>query len=180
MKELIKEGKIKHWGLSATDVDTIKRAHVVCAVSAVESEYSIMYRKIETDVLPVCEELGIAIVPFSPLAKGFLSGTIGKNTKYQKGDLRNIMARFKPDAIDANQELLSFIEKIAEEKHVTPAQISLAWVMARNPHVVPIPGTRNVERLKENTGAADIELSKEEYDNINALLYKIDFMEVNF
>jgi aryl-alcohol dehydrogenase-like predicted oxidoreductase len=180
MNELITLGKIRHWGLSATDADTIRRAHTICPVSAVESEYSMMYRKIESDVLPVCEELGIAIVPYSPLAKGFLSGTIDKNTTYPKGDLRNIMARFKPEVIDANQELLLFIKKIARERQVTPAQISLTWVMARNPHIVPIPGTRNIDRLKENAGAADVELTKEEYERINALLYKIEFMEVSY
>jgi aryl-alcohol dehydrogenase-like predicted oxidoreductase len=180
MKDLIGLGKIKHWGLSATDVDTIRRAHKICPVTAVESEYSMMFRKIEADVLPVCEELGIAVVPYSPLAKGFLSGTINKSTTYPEGDLRNIMVRFKPEVMDANQELLDFVERIAKERDVTPAQISLAWVMARNPNIVPIPGTRNIERLKENAGAADINLSKDEYTAINGLLYKIEFMEVNF
>jgi len=180
MNELIKLGKIRHWGLSATDGDTIRRAHAVCPVSAVESEYSMMYRKVEKDELPVCEELGIAFIPYSPLAKGFLSGEIDKNTKYPKGDLRNFMARYKPEAIEANQELLRFVQKIAKERNATPAQISLAWVMARNPNVVPIPGTRNINRLKENAKAAEVELSQEEYNSINDLLYKIEFMEVNF
>lgn len=180
MSSLIKAGKIKGWGLSATDADTIKRAHAVCPITAVESEYSMMYRKIEAEVLPICEKLGIGIVPYSPLAKGFLSGKVDKSTQFAKGDLRNYMARFKPDIMDANQKLLSFVEKIAAERNITPAQISLAWVMARNPNVVPIPGTRNRDRLKENAGAAGVGLSKDEYKKINELLYKIDFMEVNF
>ena len=180
MKELILEGKIKHWGLSACDTNTIRKAHAICPVTAVESEYSMMYRKIEQDVLPLCEELGIVIVPYSPLAKGFLTGTITKETTYQKGDLRNIMARFKPEVIEANQLLLEFVQKIAQEKGVTPAQISLAWVMARNSNIIPIPGTRSVERLIENLEACKVELTKEEYNHINILLKDINFEEVNF
>lgn len=180
MEELIKAGKIRHWGLSAVDGETIRRAHAVCPVSAVESEYSMMYRKLEKDVLPVCEELGIGVVPYSPLAKGFLSGRIDRNTVYPKGDLRNIMARFQPEAMEANQALLQFVEETAASKQMTPAQISLAWVMARNPRIVPIPGTRRPDRLAENAGAADVLLSKEEYERINELLSAIEYMEVNF
>jgi len=180
MKELIEEGKIKHWGLSACDVDTIRRAHAICPVTAVESEYSMQYRKNESDVIPVCEELGIAFIPYSPLAKGFLTATIEKGATFPEGDTRNHMRRFEDSAMDANHQLLEFVVKIAKEKNCTPAQISLAWVMARNPKTVPIPGTRKVERLLENAGAADIVLSQEEYHNINELLKQIDYMEVNY
>jgi len=180
MQKLIQIGKIKSWGLSAADADTIRRAHAVCPVTAVESEYSMMYRKIEADVLPVCEDLGIAVIPYSPLAKGFLSGTLSKNTKFVEGDLRKIMARFRPEVMDANQALMRFVEKLAAERNVTPAQISLAWVMARNEQIIPIPGTRNADRLRENAGADNIALSKEEYHRLNKLLYSIDFMEVNY
>jgi len=180
MGELIREGKIRHWGLSAVDADTIRRAHAVCPVTAVESEYSMMYRKLEKEVLPACEELEIGLVPYTPLGKGFLTGKYTKDSKYPKGDLRNIMTRYKPEVMDANRTLLDFIEKAAAERGATPAQIALAWVMARNPHVVPIPGTRNTERLKENAGAAEIKLSEEEYADFNGLLSQIDFMEVGF
>jgi aryl-alcohol dehydrogenase-like predicted oxidoreductase len=180
MAELIRAGKIRYWGLSAVDGETIRRAHAVCPVAAVESEYSMMYRKLEKDVLPVCEELGIGVVPYSPLAKGFLSGTLTRSTVYPKGDLRNIMARFTPEAMEANQALLRFVEEAAASRGMTPAQISLAWVMARNPRVVPIPGTRRPDRLAENAGAADVILSQEEYGRINELLSAIEYMEVNF
>lgn len=180
MKELIAEGKIKHWGLSACDADTIKRAHTICPVTAVESEYSMQYRKNEIDVIPLCEELGIAFIPYSPLAKGFLTGTIDKGETFPEGDTRNFMKRFEDDAMEANKELLDFVMKIAKEQNCTPAQISLAWVMARNNKTAAIPGTRKVERLIENAGASDIILSKEEYDNITKLLKQIDFMEVNY
>lgn len=180
MRELMQKGKIKHWGLSACDADTIRRAHAICPVTAVESEYSMMYRKAETEVLPVCEELGIGFVPYSPLAKDFLSGKITKETKYPKGDLRNIMARYKPEIMDANQALLQYVKQIAAERQVTPAQIALAWVMARNPHVVPIPGARSLDRLKENAGASEVKLTEKEYESINQILYTIEFEEVNF
>lgn len=180
MQRLIEIGKIRNWGLSAADADTIRRAHAVCPVAAVESEYSMMYRKMEAEVLPACEALGIAVVPYSPLAKGFLSGTVNENTVFAQGDLRRRMARFRPEVMDANQELLCFVQMLAAERNVAPAQISLAWVMARNEHVVPIPGTRNAERLRENAGADAIDLSKEAYDRLNKMLYSIDFMEVNF
>jgi aryl-alcohol dehydrogenase-like predicted oxidoreductase len=180
MKDLIEEGKIRHWGLSAVDSETIRKAHTICPVTAVQSEYSMMYRKLEKDVLPACEELGISLVPYSPLGNGFLTGKYTKNSKYPQGDLRNIMRRYKPEAMNKNQALLDFIVKTAEDKQVTPAQIALAWVMARNPHVVPIPGMRKVERLRENAKSADVEFSKEEYANFNKLLAEIEILEINF
>lgn len=180
MQRLIEEGKIRHWGLSAVEESTIRRAHAVCPVTAVESEYSMMYRKLEKDVLPACEELGIGLVPYTPLGKGFLTGKYTKDSTYPKGDLRNIMARYKPEVMEANQALLNFIEKIADERGATPAQIALAWVMARNPHVVPIPGTRKPSRLEENAKAAKVLLSEEEYKNLNKLLADIEVVEVNF
>lgn len=181
MQKLMDEGKIKAWGLSACDADTIRRAHAICPVTAVESEYSMAYRVLERDgVLETCEELDIAVVPYSPLAKGFLTNTIKKGATFVEGDSRSMMKRFTDEAMDANEALLQFVVKLAEEKGATPAQISLAWVIARNEKCIPIPGTRNVERLRENAKAAEIILSKEEYAKINDLLNKIDFMEVNY
>ncbi|TRZ39580.1 aldo/keto reductase [Niallia circulans] len=180
MKELIEEGKIKNWGLSVVDEDTIRRAHKVCPIAAVESEYSIMYRHIEKDVLPVLEELDIALVAYSPLGKGFLTGKYSKETTYPAGDLRNIMARYKPEVMEANQALLRFMQNIATEKQVTLSQVALAWLLARNPNVVPIPGSRNIERIKENAGADKIVLSLDEYAQINKLLNEIDVVQVAF
>ncbi|HWQ49192.1 MAG TPA: aldo/keto reductase [Methanosarcina sp.] len=173
VKELIREGKVKHWGLSEASADVIRRAHAVLPLTAVQSEYSMMWRKPEEEVLPTLEELGIGFVPFSPLGNGFLTGKIDKNTKFGEGDIRSILTCFLSENIDANQVLLDLIGKIAETKNATPAQIALAWVLAQKPWIIPIPGTRKLNRLEENIGAADIELTEDELAMLNEILSKI-------
>jgi aryl-alcohol dehydrogenase-like predicted oxidoreductase len=174
VQDLIKEGKVKHWGLSEAGVQTIRRAHAVQPVTAIQSEYSMMWRTPEEELLPTLEELGIGFVPFSPLGKGFLTGKIDKNATFVSSDFRSIVPRFKPENIEANQVLVEMIKKIAVEKDVSPAQIALAWVLAQKPWIVPIPGTRKLERLKENLGAAEVELTPEELHDLNDALSKID------
>ncbi|MCT6869833.1 aldo/keto reductase [Apibacter sp.] len=173
IKLLIKEGKIKHWGLSEAGVETIRRAHAVQPVTAVESEYSLWWRKPEEQLIPTLEELGIALVPFSPLGKGFLTGKIKKNATFEKGDFRNIVPRFTTKNLEANQKLIDLLEQVAQEKNATPAQISLAWLLAQKPWIVPIPGTTKEDRMKENNNAAEIQLSADNLHNINAALSKI-------
>ena len=174
VKDLIKEGKVKHWGLSEAGVQTIRRAHAVQPLTAIQSEYSMMWRAPEEELLPTLEELGIGFVPFSPLGKGFLTGTIDKNTTFVSSDFRSIVPRFKPENLEANQVLVELIKKIAAGKNATPAQIALAWVLAQKPWIVPIPGTRKLERLEENLGAADVELTPEELSDLNDALPKIE------
>ncbi|WP_423798079.1 aldo/keto reductase [Neobacillus sp. SAB-20_R2A] len=174
VQELIKEGKVKHWGLSEAGVQTIRRAHAVQPVTAIQSEYSMMWRSPEEQLLPTLEELGIGFVPFSPLGKGFLTGKIDKNATFVSSDFRSIVPRFKPENIEANQILVELIKKIAVGKDATPAQISLAWVLAQKPWIVPIPGTRKLERLEENLGAAEVELTHEELNDLNDALSKIE------
>jgi len=173
IKLLIKEGKIKHWGLSEAGVETIRRAHAVQPITAVESEYSLWWRKPEEQLIPTLEELGIALVPFSPLGKGFLTGKIKKNATFEKGDFRNIVPRFTTKNLEANQKLIDLLEQVAQEKNATPAQISLAWLLAQKPWIVPIPGTTKEDRMKENNNAAEIQLSADNLHNINAALSKI-------
>lgn len=174
VKDLIKEGKVKYWGLSEAGVGTIRRAHAVQPLTAIQSEYSMMWRNPEEELLPTLEELGIGFVPFSPLGKGFLTGKIDKNATFVKSDFRSIVPRFKPENIEANQVLVELIKKIAEEKSATPAQIALAWVLAQKPWIVPIPGTRKMERLEENIGAVDVKLTHEELSHLNNALSKIE------
>jgi aryl-alcohol dehydrogenase-like predicted oxidoreductase len=174
IQDLIKEGKIKHWGLSEAGVETIRRAHSVHPLTAIQSEYSMMWRNPEDELLPALEELGIGFVPFSPLGKGFLTGTIKKDAMFGSSDFRSIVPRFKPENIEANQVLVDIIKKIAVGKDATPAQIALAWVLAQKPWIVPIPGTRKLNRLEENLGAIDIELSSEELNELNDALTKIE------
>jgi aryl-alcohol dehydrogenase-like predicted oxidoreductase len=174
IQDLIRAGKIKHWGLSEAGVETIRRAHSVHPLTAIQSEYSMMWRSPEEELLPTLEELGIGFVPFSPLGKGFLTGTINKDTTFGISDFRSIVPRFKPENIEANQALVDLVKKIAVEKNATPAQIALAWVLAQKPWIVPIPGTRKLERLKENLGAADVELSPVELNDLNDALLKIE------
>jgi aryl-alcohol dehydrogenase-like predicted oxidoreductase len=159
VKQLIHEGKVKHFGLSEPGVQTIRRAHAVQPVAAVQNEYSLWWRKSEEEVLPTLEELGIGFVPFSPLGKGFLTGKIDENTTFDSADFRNIVPRFTPEARKANQALVDLVGKFAERKMATPAQIALAWVLARKPWIVPIPGTTKLHRLEENIGALDVELT---------------------
>jgi aryl-alcohol dehydrogenase-like predicted oxidoreductase len=174
VKELMQEGKVKHWGLSEASADVIRRAHAVLPLTAVQSEYSMMWRTPEEEVLPTLEELGIGFVPFSPLGNGFLTGKIDKNTTFGEGDIRSILTRFLSENINANQVLLDLIGKIAETKNATPAQIALAWVLAQKPWIVPIPGTRKLNRLEENIGAADFELTEDELAMLNETLSMIN------
>lgn len=173
IQDLIKEGKIKYWGLSEAGVETIRRAHAVQPVTAIQSEYSMMWRSPEEELLPTLEELGIGFVPFSPLGKGFLTGAINKNATFVNSDFRSIVPRFKPENIEANQVLVELIKNIAAKKEATPAQIALAWVLAQKPWIVPIPGTRKLERLEENLGAANVKLNSEELRNLDDALAKI-------
>jgi aryl-alcohol dehydrogenase-like predicted oxidoreductase len=173
VKDLIRDGKVKHFGLSEAGVQSIRRAHAVQPVAAVESEYSLWWREPEAEVLPACEELGIGFVPFSPLGKGFLTGKIDENTSFDKDDFRNIVPRFSPEARKANQALVDLLGSIAAVKQATPAQIALAWLLAQKPWIVPIPGTTKVHRLKENVGAAAIELTEGDMRQIEDALAQI-------
>lgn len=173
MKELMQQGKIRHWGLSEAGVQTIRRAHAVCPVTAIQSEYSMMWRQPEEELLPVMEELGIGFVPFSPLGKGFLTGTIQKDASFGSLDFRRTVPRFTPENIAANQELVNLVQNMAAVKSVTPAQVALAWVLAQKPWIVPIPGTRKMKRLEENLGAATVQFSEQELAALNAALDKI-------
>lgn len=174
IQDLIKEGKVRHWGLSEAGVQTIRRAHAVQPLAAVQSEYSMMWRSPEEDLLPSLEELGIGFVAFSPLGRGFLTGKMDKETTFVESDFRRILPRFKPENLEANQVLVDLIRKIATRKNATPAQIALAWVLAQKPWIVPIPGTRKLDRLEENLGALDVELTSEELRDLNDALSKIE------
>lgn len=174
MGQLIKEGKIRAWGQSMPTADEIRRAHAVTPLAAVQSEYSIMERSVETDILPVCEELGIGFVAFSPLASGFLSGKIAAGQHYEGDDVRRAITRFNDDNIRSNQPLLDALREIAAAKNATMAQISLAWMLAKRPFIVPIPGSRTTERIWENLGAADVVLTKDEFEQLEAGLSKIE------
>jgi len=173
VKDLIREGKVKHFGLSEAGVHTIRRAHAVQPVTAVQSEYSLWWREPEAEVLPALEELGIGFVPFSPLGKGFLTGKIDENTTFDKSDFRNVVPRFTPEARKANLALVDLLGRIAARKKATPAQIALAWLLAQKPWIVPIPGTRKLERLEENIGAAAIELTSDDLRDIESAASKI-------
>jgi aryl-alcohol dehydrogenase-like predicted oxidoreductase len=159
VKDLIAEGKVKHFGLSEAGVETIRRAHAVQPVTALQSEYSLWFRMLEAETIPVLEELGIGLVPYSPQGRGFLTGTIDASTKLEAGDFRSSLPRFAPEAMKANQAFVDLLEKIASNKGATPAQIALAWLLAQKPWVVPIPGTTKVSRLEENARAVEVELS---------------------
>ncbi|MED1438595.1 aldo/keto reductase [Aeribacillus composti] len=174
IQDLMKEGKIRHWGLSEAGVQTIRRAHAVQPLTAVQSEYSLWWRSPEEELLPALEEFGIGFVPFSPLGKGFLTGTIDKKVTFADSDFRRIVPRFQPENLEANQVLVHLIEQFAAEKNATPAQISLAWLLAQKPWIVPIPGTRKLERLEENLGALDVVLTAEELQKLNDALANID------
>lgn len=167
VKELINEGKVKHFGLSEAGVQTIRRAHAVQPVTALQSEYSLWWRKPEEEVLPTVEELGIGFVPFSPLGRGFLTGKIDENTTFDASDFRNKVPRFTPEARKANQTLIDLLARIGKRKNATPAQIALAWLLAQKPWIVPIPGTRKLSRLEENMGAVAIELTADDLREID-------------
>jgi len=173
VKELIQQGKVRHFGLSEAGVQTIRRAHAVQPVTAVQSEYSLWWRRPEEELMPALEELGIGFVPFSPLGKGFLTGKIDANTTFDKSDFRNIVPRFTPEARKANQALVDLLKTIAERKKATPAQIALAWLLAQKRWIVPIPGTRKRERLDENIGAVDVALTADDLGEIESAASKI-------
>ena len=173
IKDLIRAGKIKHWGLSEAGVKTIRRAHVVQPLTAIQSEYSLWWRRPEEELVPTLEELGIGFVTFSPLGKGFLTGSFNKDSKFGKSDFRNIVPRFAPEALEANQVLVDLLKKVAEQKHATPGQIALAWLLAQKPWIVPIPGTTKLNRLEENIGAAKVTLTSMELSEIKSALEKI-------
>ena len=173
VKDLIQEGKVKHFGLSEANAESICRAHAVQPVTAVQSEYSMWWRAPEEDVLPTCEELGIGFVPYSPLGKGFLTGKVDENTTFADNDIRCRIPRFSPEAIKANQVLLDLMARIAEQKEATLAQIALAWLLAQKPWIVPIPGSRKLERLEENIGAVDVELTPDDLAEIESALSEI-------
>jgi aryl-alcohol dehydrogenase-like predicted oxidoreductase len=169
VKELIDEGKVKHWGLSEAGVDVIRRAHAVLPLTALQSEYSLWWREQEEELFPVIEELGIGFVPFSPLGRGFLTGTIDEKTEFAEGDIRSTVPRFSFDARKANQQLVDVIARFAEQKNATPAQIALAWVLAQKEWIVPIPGTTKIRRLEENLGAIDVELTADDLAELDRL-----------
>jgi aryl-alcohol dehydrogenase-like predicted oxidoreductase len=173
VKDLIQQGKVKHFGLSEAGAQTIRRAHAVQPVAALQSEYSLWWRQPEDEILPTLEELGIGFVPFSPLGKGFLTGAISENTTFDKTDFRNIVPRFTPEARKANQVLVELLGKIAARKQATPAQIAIAWLLARKPWIVPIPGTTKLHRLEENVGAAAVELTAEDLSEIDVAISRI-------
>jgi aryl-alcohol dehydrogenase-like predicted oxidoreductase len=173
VKELIVAGKVKYFGLSEASVQTIRRAHAVQPLTAVQSEYSLWWREPEREVLPALEELGIGFVPYSPLGRGFLTGSINENTAFDSGDFRNNLPRFAPEARKANQSLVDLLRDIAAGKNATPAQIALAWLLARKPWIVPIPGTTRLERLKENLAAAEIQLTVDDLRDIEEAASKI-------
>ncbi len=173
VKDLIEEGKVKHFGLSEAGMQTIRRAHAVQPVTALQSEYSLWWRDPEAEVLPTLEELGMGFVPFSPLGKGFLTGKIDENTIFDRSDFRNTIPRFAPEARKANQALVDLLGEIGKQKKATPAQIALAWLLAQKPWIVPIPGTRKLSRLEENTGAVAVELTSEDLREIESAASQI-------
>jgi aryl-alcohol dehydrogenase-like predicted oxidoreductase len=173
VKDLIQEGKVKHFGLSEAGVQTIRRAHAVQPVTALQSEYSLWWRKPEAEVIPALEELGIGMVPYSPLGKGFLTGKIGEDAKFESTDFRSTLPRFTPEALKVNQALIDLLAGIAERKNATPAQIALAWLLAQKPWMAPIPGTTKLHRLDENIGAVSVELTPEDLRDIDVAASKI-------
>jgi aryl-alcohol dehydrogenase-like predicted oxidoreductase len=180
VKDLIREGKVKHFGLSEAGVNTIHRAHIVQPVTAVQSEYSLWWREPETEVLPALEELGIGFVPFSPLGKGFLTGKINENTSFESTDFRSTVPRFTPENRKANQAVVDLLGCMAEKKKATPAQIALAWLLAQKSWIVPIPGTRKLERLDENLGSVSIELTQDDLSEINSAASKISIQGARY
>ena len=173
VRELIQAGKVKHFGLSEAGVQTIRRAHAVQPVAALQSEYSLWWRDVETETMPVLEELGIGLVPYSPLGRGFLTGAINESTTFDSDDFRNVLPRFSPESRKANQDFADRIGRIAERKRVTKAQVALAWLLAQRPWIVPIPGTTKLHRLEENLGAATVELTSDDLREIDAALSQI-------
>ena len=180
VERLMEEGKVKYWGLSEAGVNTVRRAHAVLPLTAVQSEYSMWWRKPEEELLPALEELGIGFVPFSPLGKGFLTGRFSQNTKFGPEDFRSSIPRFDEENLAVNQALLDLVKKIAEEKQATPAQIALGWVLAQKPWIVPIPGTKKLERLRENIGAVDVSFRPEELAELNRAVQAIEIVGARY
>ncbi|HXQ71871.1 MAG TPA: aldo/keto reductase [Pyrinomonadaceae bacterium] len=174
VKDLIEEGKVRHFGLSEAGVEVIRRAHTVQPVTALQSEYSLWWREPEAEILPALEELGIGFVPFSPLGKGFLTGKIDQNTKFDSNDFRNTVPRFSPEARKANQALVDLIAEFAAQRKATPAQIALAWVLAQKPWIAPIPGTTKLHRLEENLGAVDVDLTADDFRQIENITSRVE------
>jgi aryl-alcohol dehydrogenase-like predicted oxidoreductase len=173
VKDLIQAGKVKHFGLSEASADQIRQAHAVQTVTALQSEYSVWWRNIEAEILPTLDELGIGLVPYSPLGRGYLTGKIDESTSYDSTDIRSRNPRFTPEAIRANRVVIDLLEKIGAETGATPAQIALAWLLAQKPWIVPIPGSRRLERLDENNGAVNIELTANDLDEIENAMSQI-------
>lgn len=176
VKELMNEGKVKHWGLSEASAGTVRRAHAVLPLTAVQNEYSLWWREPEKELIPTLEELGIGLVTYSPLGKGYLTGKFTATTKFNDKDIRSILPRFTPEALSANQEVVKLVHDFAERKRATPAQIALAWLLGQKSWIVPIPGTTNINRLKENMGAMSVELTDEELSAMNELSAKISYV----
>jgi aryl-alcohol dehydrogenase-like predicted oxidoreductase len=174
VKELIQEGKVKYFGLSEANANTIRKAHAVQPVSAVQSEYSMWWRCREDDLFPTLEELGIGLVPYSPLGKGFLTGSIDKDAKFGENDFRRIVPRFTPESLKVNQKFVEYIKELASAKNATPAQVALAWILSQKDWIVPIPGTTKLHRLEENLGAANLEFTTKEIEDINSEILKIE------
>jgi len=170
VKELIEQGKVRHFGLSESPADAIRRAHAVQSVTAIQSEYSLWFREVEKDVLPTCEQLGIGFVPYSPLGRGFLTGKIDEHTTFDHSDIRSRNPRFTVEARKTNRALIDVLERLGRQKHLTPAQLALAWLLVQKPWIVPIPGSRRIERLDENLGALAVEFSPDDLKDIEAAL----------
>lgn len=180
VQDLIKEGKVLHWGLSEASAATVRKAHAVCPLTAVQSEYSMWYRNVEKELLPTLEELGIGFVPFSPLGKAVLTGRFNKDTKFDKTDFRSQIPRFNPENLAHNMELVSYVEDLAEAKNATPAQIALGWLLVQKPWIVPIPGTKKISRVQENIGGTDVEFTPEELMKIREKLNSIDIIGARY
>ena len=171
--ELMREGKVLHWGLSEAGTQTIRRAHAILPLTAVQSEYSMFWREPEKDLLPALEKLGIGLVPFSPLGKGFLTGSVGNDSRFEKGDFRSVVPRFTPENIAANLKLVDFVKEVAADKGVTPAQVALSWLMAQKPWIASIPGSRSLKHLTDNVAAAEVEYTADEMKSMNERLSQI-------
>ena len=176
VQDLIREGKVLYWGLSEAAPSTVRRAHSVCPLTAVQSEYSLWYRRVEKELLPTLEELGIGFVPFSPLGKAMLTGRFDRNTTFDKADFRSAIPRFQPENLQHNMALVEYVEVLARRKDTTPARIAIGWLLAQKPWIVPIPGTKHIERIKENIGGADVHFSEEELVAIRQELDRIDIL----
>ena len=180
VKDLIRQGKVKHFGLSEAGVESIRSAHAVQPVAALQSEYSLFWREPEQEIIPTLEELGIGFVPFSPLGKGFLTGAISKDTQFDKNDFRNVVPRFSPENREANQVLVDLVEEFAKQKKATPAQIALAWLLAQKPWIVPIPGTTKLHRLEENIGAASVTLTAADVRQLDEATSKLELQGARY